>query len=117
MSPRSQSVRKQFRFAVLDSARKGLLLVLLVVSVALRQHAAYAEDIGTTELERRTAVDRRCEETDRALTLELIKLAKFNVHFHLAANRHQVWRQFSYPALREAGTAGSFAKASYLGTL
>ncbi len=48
-------------------------------------------------------------ETDKALLGELVKLAKFNIHFHLEANHHQRWRQFTYPIAREAGTAVSFA--------
>lgn len=46
---------------------------------------------------------------DKALVVELVKLAKFNIHFHLEANHHQRWRQFTYPLAREAGTALSFA--------
>jgi hypothetical protein len=47
--------------------------------------------------------------TDKALLVELIALAKFNVHFHLEANRHQKWRQITYPLGRESGTALTFA--------
>lgn len=49
------------------------------------------------------------EEIDKALYLELVKLAKFNVHFHLESNRHQPWRNITYPLGREAGTALNFA--------
>lgn len=48
-------------------------------------------------------------EIDKALLDELVKLAKFNIHFHLEANHHQHWRQFTYPLTREAGTALTFA--------
>lgn len=48
-------------------------------------------------------------EVDRAVFIELVKLAKFNLHFHLEANRHQKWRKLSYPVARESGTALSFA--------
>jgi hypothetical protein len=46
---------------------------------------------------------------DKALYLELIKLSRFNVQFHLKANAHQKWRSFTYPLGRESGTAVSFA--------
>jgi uncharacterized protein YhbP (UPF0306 family) len=48
-------------------------------------------------------------EVDKALLDELVKLAKFNIHFHLEANHHQQWRQYTYPITREAGTALTFA--------
>ena len=48
-------------------------------------------------------------ETDEALFVELVKLAKFNVHFHLESNRHQKWRDLTYPLARESGTALTFA--------
>lgn len=105
----SKSVRICFRLAESNNACRRIFLLLLVVSIILVQPTAYADEFGSTEILGRGELDRRFEETDRAITLELIKLAKFNIHFHLDANRHQVWRQFSYPILREAGTAGSFA--------
>lgn len=46
---------------------------------------------------------------DRELLLELVKLSRFNVKFHLAANYHQRWRTLTYPLGREAGTAVAFA--------
>jgi hypothetical protein len=79
------------------------------VSVIQPQPAAYADEFSSAETLDRVELDKRFEDTDRAIALELIKLAKFNIHFHLDANRHQIWRQFSYPILRESGTAGSFA--------
>lgn len=49
------------------------------------------------------------DETDRALFLELVKLAKFNTQFQMEANRHQKWRSITYPLGREAGTALTFS--------
>ncbi|MDZ4836622.1 MAG: hypothetical protein SGJ27_22825 [Candidatus Melainabacteria bacterium] len=46
---------------------------------------------------------------DKALYLELIKLSRFNVRFHLEANAHQPWRSITYPLGRESGTAVAFA--------
>lgn len=46
---------------------------------------------------------------DRALYLELIRLSRFNVLFHLKANEHQKWRALTYPLGRESGTAVSCA--------
>lgn len=45
------------------------------------------------------------QDIDRAIELELIKLARFNIRFHQTANRHQWWRTYSYALAREAGTA------------
>jgi len=39
----------------------------------------------------------------------MIKLARFNIHFHQEANRHELWRTLEYATGREAGTAVSFA--------
>lgn len=52
---------------------------------------------------------KKLAETDKALLVELVKLAKFNVHYRLESNRHQKWRSLSYPIGREAGTATAFA--------
>src|SRR6185369_6632453 len=51
----------------------------------------------------------RMQDIDRALELELINLARFNIRFHQAANRHQWWRTYSYALAREAGTAVGLA--------
>ncbi len=48
-------------------------------------------------------------DVDRDLYLNLIKLSRFNIKFHLEANAHQKWRAFTYPLGRETGTAVSFA--------
>jgi hypothetical protein len=45
---------------------------------------------------------------DRDLFVELVKLAKFNVHYRLESNRHQPWRTLTYPIARESGTALTF---------
>ncbi len=50
-------------------------------------------------------------EIDRALLLELIRLARFNVLFFEEANHHQKWRAWTYPLGRELGTAASFANS------
>ena len=43
--------------------------------------------------------------------LEFIKLARFNIQFHQEANRHAAWRILAYAAVRESGTAVSFASS------
>jgi hypothetical protein len=53
--------------------------------------------------------DPALKQIDRSLFVELSQLARFNIHFHLDANRHQPWRDFTYPLGREAGTGLSFA--------
>ena len=47
--------------------------------------------------------------TDRAVMLQLIKLARFNIRFHQEANRRWVWRSWLYPIAQETGTGASFA--------
>lgn len=56
----------------------------------------------------RTSVSRTLRDVDRELYLEMIKLSRFNVKFHLEANYHQKWRVLTYALGREAGTAVSF---------
>jgi len=48
---------------------------------------------------------------DRQLMLKLIDLARFNIHFHETANRHQPWRDWTYPICREAGTSLSLSNS------
>lgn len=63
----------------------------------------------TVTTQERPANRARLEAIDKTLILELVKLSKFNVHFHLEANHHQKWRAFTYPAAREGGTALNLA--------
>ncbi len=85
------------------------LLSLLVIFFCVGQHKAYASDSSPGEDEAGLNRNKQLAETDRALFLELAELARFNIHFHLEANRHQKWRGWSYALGRESGTAVSFA--------
>lgn len=49
------------------------------------------------------------DDLDRQLYVEMVKLAAFNAHFQLEANKHQPWRVITYPMAREAGTALTFS--------
>jgi len=49
------------------------------------------------------------KDIDKQIFLELIHLSRFNVRFHMEANRYQKWRSWSYPLGRESGTAVTFA--------
>ncbi|HEY9786806.1 MAG TPA: hypothetical protein V6D17_15495 [Candidatus Obscuribacterales bacterium] len=91
------------------SAKPPFAVLLLLAIVAIWPRVVYAVDIDAAELERRLALERRVAEIDRALFAELVRLATFNVHFHLEANRHQKWRDITYPIARESGTALGFA--------
>lgn len=46
---------------------------------------------------------------DRELLLEYINLARYNIQFYTAATHLQPWRSWTYPLLRESGTATSLA--------
>ncbi|MBK9278126.1 MAG: hypothetical protein IPM93_08140 [Candidatus Obscuribacter sp.] len=65
----------------------------------------------TTETETETAAGRSLSYVNRAILLQLIKLARFNIRFHQEANRHQKWRTYAYASGREAGTAVSLASS------
>jgi hypothetical protein len=64
---------------------------------------------GTASAAETESPEQKLSEIDKALFNDMVKLAKFNVHFHLEANRHQKWRNLTYPLARESGTALSFA--------
>jgi hypothetical protein len=48
-------------------------------------------------------------EIDRAVVLECISLSRFNIRYHLEANRHWSTRDWLYPLWQELGTGASFA--------
>lgn len=70
---------------------------------------AIADDFSPTTNTSRPTLQEQFDKIDNALLLELVKLAKFNIRFHLAANSHNKWRYLSYPLGRESGTALTFA--------
>jgi hypothetical protein len=76
--------------------------------VMLSNSHAYAVDGQTGEFNRLGAVTREFDDIDRDIYIELIKLSRYNVKFHLAANHHQKWRVLTYALGREAGTAVAF---------
>ncbi len=51
----------------------------------------------------------RLADLDRKIIMEYIKLARFNIQFHQEVNRHQWWRTYTYPLIREAGSSASLA--------
>lgn len=48
-------------------------------------------------------------ELDQQIMLECIKLARFNIQFHVSLNRKTFFQEWLYPMTREAGTALSFS--------
>ena len=85
---------------------------VLCFSLALScctQQPALAQDANSSFVEQDSPMKERFAEVDKALFLEMVKLAKFNIHFHLEANHHQKWRTLTYPAARESGTALTFS--------
>lgn len=89
-----------------------MVLVVIVQSApfAYIQPACADNDVhpaSTTDKD----TDDKVDDIDRALILEFIKLARFNIRFQQEANRHQPWRALTYPIAREAGTAVSFGSS------
>lgn len=109
MSSCQKSVRKRFRLAQRGNVKRRRSLILLVVLFSLAQQATLAADFGGLGAAEGSRLEEEFRATDRGLFLELVKLAKFNIRFHLEANRHQKWRDLTYPMLRESGTAVSLA--------
>ncbi|MBY0358314.1 MAG: hypothetical protein K2W82_09965 [Candidatus Obscuribacterales bacterium] len=89
--------------------QRFMALCLLMILSLTRQTAAYANDFNAIPSGSVLTLTERVAATDRAIFIELVKMAKFNLHFHLEANRHQKWRGLSYPIGREAGTSLTFA--------
>lgn len=89
--------------------RRRLVLCILLILGGLAKNDAQAEDFSQNSDKPPSSLQERCTEVDRAIFFELVKLAKFNVHFHMEANRHQKWRSLAYPLAREAGTALTFS--------
>jgi len=71
--------------------------------------AAFADEASSVTAISGQSLNEKLSAVDRALFIELRKLAKFNIQFHLKANHHQKWRSLTYPIGRESGTAVSFA--------
>ncbi|MBX9666924.1 MAG: hypothetical protein K2X93_04860 [Candidatus Obscuribacterales bacterium] len=98
------------------NAERILLISMCIVVQSTCGGQVLAQDVDATNLnsqikkpsdEVADAV-KRIDEIDRQLVLNFIKFARFNIHFHQAANHHQRWRAFTYPATRESGTSVSF---------
>jgi hypothetical protein len=83
------------------------LLLLAHPQVALAQADTQAQ--SRPQPTEKPTTHQQISAINRSLLLELIKLSRFNIHFHQEANRLQKWRTLSYAAEREAGTAVSFA--------
>lgn len=83
----------------------SVALILSAVSVLQSPQAAFADDAPPVSIAPAAPAPRSLAAVDKELYLELIKLSRFNVRFHLEANRHQRWRSVTYPLGRESGTA------------
>lgn len=88
-----------------------LFLATLQVTFFVCPQTTWAKDAKQLEAIVEDASREGISAIDRSLLLELIKLARFNIHFHQEANRHQQWRALTYAAGRESGTAVSFASS------
>lgn len=90
----------------------GFCALVALFGVGLPQANA-ASDAGNGEQIALSEPDRTHYKSivavDKDMYLELIKLSRFNVRFHLEANAHQKWRSLTYPLGRESGTAVSMA--------
>lgn len=102
-------MRRAIRLFQTVGKQRFFVLCLLSLLSCYAQRAALAQDVNSTSAEQDLSLQSRFAEVDKALFLELVELAKFNVHFHLEANRHQKWRNLTYPLARESGTALTFS--------
>jgi len=66
-----------------------LVLCVILFLSCLTQRADHGHDFGPVSERSELSLQGRFAEVDKALFMELVKLAKFNVHFHLEANRQQ----------------------------
>ena len=85
-----------------------LLIVLSCLVFLFLNTEGQAADAETTNSVLNSKIQRELDDVDRDIYIELIKLSRFNVKFHLEANYHQKWRVLTYALGREAGTAVSF---------
>lgn len=109
MWTRIQRERKRTCQVKANVTRLRVFFLLFTAFVGPMKNAAYAADFGGLGAAEGSHLEEDFRATDRGLFLELVKLAKFNIRFHLEANRHQKWRDLTYPILRESGTAVSLA--------
>lgn len=102
-------VSRQYHLLRLQNVRDGLLIGFCTILPFFfcAQHANGEDNdqnvVAAPEHEHHKSI----VAIDKALYLELIKLSRFNIQFHLQANAHQKWRSFTYPLGRESGTAVS----------
>jgi hypothetical protein len=88
------------------------LITLLFILFAAATVPAFASEPMIPEVLRADRTDfspnqQQLVIIDRELILQLIKLARFNIHFHQETNTHWVWRNWLYPIAQEAGTGAS----------
>lgn len=88
-----------------------LVLFLLLTSGLFTSSVSAAVDSTATPVRTGESLKERTrmQDIDRALELELISLARFNIRLNQTANRHQWWRTYSYALARESGTAVGLA--------
>lgn len=89
------------------------VLALMLVGVCFGATAATAEDIPSGLITREQCVQEikptGVSKLDRTIILEMIRLSRFNIHFHLESNYHWRGRNLFYPLAQEAGTGALFA--------
>jgi hypothetical protein len=83
-----------------------LLLVLIAYSVmpVLALQESPPEAVGLTE----SAIKEKIAALDQKIMLQVIALARFNLHYHGGVNQKNFSQEWLYPMQREAGTALSF---------
>jgi hypothetical protein len=100
-----------------DSLQKSLQLTTALCAIffaVMAQAPVFAAEPLIPEVLRTDSAilgpnQQRLVAIDRDIMLELIKLGRFNIKFHLEANRRWPWRSWLYPLAQEAGTSASFA--------
>jgi len=92
-----------------------LIALLLLMSKTCLPPCSALEEQPAQKTERIVFSDSQATEKifaiDRAVVLECISLSRFNIRYHLEANRHWSTRDWLYPLGQELGTGASFANA------
>lgn len=106
------TARFEHKFVPMKSGRNLLtglcaLVTLFDVYVPAARASVDDQQVALSEPDQKSY--RSIIAIDKDLYLELIRLSRFNVRFHLEANAHQKWRTITYPLGRESGTAISFS--------
>ena len=104
------NAQKELEELVLRNLFVYLIALLAAVTPALADQTSLTEEVRK-DVTAPTPVERKIFDIDKAILLGFINLIRFNIHFHQQANYRWFWRDWLYPAEREAGGALVFASS------